>query len=68
LTPYQHAAYGSDLIVIGHLVVLLLEVNCLKNFFHKASNNEALEHLFSTVVYVAILSIGFYYAWRSWIG
>jgi small conductance mechanosensitive channel len=48
------------LLLVIFVVLAKLGSKLFKKFFYKASNNEALEHLFSTVVYVAILSIGLF--------
>jgi small conductance mechanosensitive channel len=48
------------LLLIIFLVLAKLGRKLFRKLFYKASNNEALEHLFSTVVYGAILSIGLF--------
>jgi small conductance mechanosensitive channel len=48
------------LLLIIFLVLARLGSNLFKKLFTKASKNEALGHLFSTVVYAAILGIGFF--------
>lgn len=48
------------LLLVIFLVLARLGSKLFKKLFSKASNNVALEHLFSTIIYVAILSIGFF--------
>ncbi|MBK5278497.1 MAG: mechanosensitive ion channel family protein [Bacteroidia bacterium] len=48
------------LLLIIFLVLARLGSKLFKKLFSKASNNKALEHLFSTVIYVAILGIGLF--------
>lgn len=48
------------LLIIIFLVLARLGTKLFKKLFSKTSNNEALEHLFSTVIYVAILSLGLF--------
>jgi len=48
------------LLLIIFLVLANLGSKLFIKLFSKASNNEALRHLFSTVVYAAILGIGFF--------
>jgi small conductance mechanosensitive channel len=48
------------LLLIIFLVLARFGSKLFKKLFNKASNNEALRHLFSTVVYAVILGIGFF--------
>ena len=48
------------LLLIIFLVLAKLGSKLFRKLFYKASNNEALGHLFSTIVYGAILSIGLF--------
>jgi small conductance mechanosensitive channel len=48
------------LLMVIFLVLAKLGTKLFRKLFYKASNNEALEKLFSTVVYGAILSIGLF--------
>ncbi|MEH6762979.1 MAG: mechanosensitive ion channel family protein [Aequorivita antarctica] len=48
------------LLIIIFLVLARFGTKLFKKLFSKTSNNEALEHLFSTVIYVAILSLGLF--------
>lgn len=48
------------LLLIIFLVLARLGSKLFKKLFSKASDNKALEHLFSTFVYAAILGIGFF--------
>jgi small conductance mechanosensitive channel len=48
------------LLLIIFLVFAKLGSKLFRKLFYKASNNEALGHLFSTIVYGAILSIGLF--------
>ncbi|MGK2861519.1 MAG: mechanosensitive ion channel family protein [Chitinophagaceae bacterium] len=48
------------LLLVIFLVLAKFGSKLFKKFFSKTSNNEALEHLFSTVIYVAILSLGLF--------
>jgi small conductance mechanosensitive channel len=48
------------LLIVIFLVLAKFGSKLFTKLFSKASNNEALEHLFSTVIYVAILSIGLF--------
>jgi hypothetical protein len=56
---WSDSQHGSDLIVIDYLSCACQTWSKLFNrLFAKTSNNKALEQLFSTVIYAAILSIG----------
>ncbi|MET6989964.1 mechanosensitive ion channel family protein [Sediminicola arcticus] len=48
------------LLLIIFFVLAKLGSKLFRELFSKASNNEALEHLFSTIIYGAILSIGLF--------
>ena len=48
------------LLIVIFLVLAKLGSKLFKKLFSKTSNNEALEQLFSTIIYVAILSIGLF--------
>lgn len=48
------------LLLIIFFVLAKLGSKLFRKLFSKASNNEALEHLFSTIIYGAILSIGLF--------
>jgi small conductance mechanosensitive channel len=48
------------LLIVIFLVLARFGSKLFKKLFSKTSNNEALEHLFSTVIYVAILSLGLF--------
>jgi small conductance mechanosensitive channel len=48
------------LLLIIFLVLAKLGSKLFRKLFYKASNNEAMGHLFSTIVYGAILSIGLF--------
>jgi small conductance mechanosensitive channel len=48
------------LLLIIFLVLAKLGSKLFRKIFYKASKNEALGHLFSTVVYAAILGLGFF--------
>ncbi|TDD96894.1 mechanosensitive ion channel family protein [Flavobacterium cellulosilyticum] len=48
------------LLLIIFLVLAKFGSKLFKKLFYKASNNEALGHLFSTIIYGAILSIGIF--------
>jgi small conductance mechanosensitive channel len=48
------------LLLIIFLVLAKLGSKLFRKIFYKASNNEALGHLFSTTVYGVILSIGLF--------
>jgi hypothetical protein len=57
---------GPLLLLITSFLCSRLEANYLTGFSPKTSNNnKALEQLFSTVIYAAILSIDFIYAWSA---